>query len=64
MQGKCRNYYFGSFSFQFLTGVAVTICSGRYYLFWGSLFVLAVTICSRRYYLFWRSLFVLAVNIC
>ena len=30
---------------KFLSGVAVTICPGRHYLFWPSLFVLAVTIC-------------------
>ena len=28
--------------------LAVTICSGRHYLFWPSLFVLAVTICEQK----------------
>jgi len=38
-EGKCRHYYFGCFLIQFLSGVVVTICSGRHYLFteieWG-----------------------------
>ena len=47
-EGICSHYYFGCFSIQFLSGVAVTICSGHHYLFWPSLFVLAVTICLQK----------------
>jgi len=31
-EGKCRHYFFGCFSIQFVSQVAVTICSGRHYL--------------------------------
>jgi len=64
MEGKCGHYYFGFFFIQFLSGMAVTVCSGRHYLFWPSLFVLAVTICSGHHCLFWTSLFVLAITVC
>ena len=39
---------FGYFSIEFLSQEAVTICSGRLYLFWPPLFVLAVTICEQK----------------
>jgi len=41
-EGKCRHYYFGCSSIQFLTG------GGRHYLFWLSLFVLAFTTCEQK----------------
>jgi len=50
-EGKCPHYFFGCFSIEFLSQVAITICSGRHVLFWPLGFVLAVTICSGHHYL-------------
>jgi len=63
-EGKCCHYYFGCFLIQFLSGVAVTICSCRHYMFWSSLCVHASELFSGHHYLFGLSLFVLAVTIC